>query len=128
MRVELNGEPRELPDGRRLADAVRARAGAEPEGRRAAWRSPSTARSCRAASGRRRRSPTAGGSRSSRRSRVGRRPGSWAAAEWSSRLIAGTGGFRSLEQMEEALAASGAEIVTVALRRIDPPRRARSST
>ena len=40
--------------------------------------------------------------------------------EWSSRLIAGTGGFRSLEQMEEALAASGAEIVTVALRRIDP--------
>jgi thiazole synthase len=40
--------------------------------------------------------------------------------QWSSRLIAGTGGFRSLEQMEEALAASGAEIVTVALRRIDP--------
>jgi thiazole synthase len=40
--------------------------------------------------------------------------------EWSSRLIAGTGGFRSLEQMEEALAASGAEIVTVALRRVDP--------
>ncbi|HVC07672.1 MAG TPA: sulfur carrier protein ThiS [Solirubrobacterales bacterium] len=40
--------------------------------------------------------------------------------QWSSRLIAGTGGFRSLEQMEGALAASGAEIVTVALRRIDP--------
>ena len=40
--------------------------------------------------------------------------------QWSSRLIAGTGGFRSLEQMEEALLASGAEIVTVALRRIDP--------
>ena len=40
--------------------------------------------------------------------------------EWSSRLIAGTGGFRSLEQMEGALAASGTEIVTVALRRIDP--------
>jgi thiazole synthase len=40
--------------------------------------------------------------------------------EWSSRLIAGTGGFRSLEQMESALNASGAEIVTVALRRIDP--------
>jgi thiazole synthase len=40
--------------------------------------------------------------------------------EWSSRLIAGTGGFRSLEQMEEALAASGTEIVTVALRRVDP--------
>ncbi|HEX8959803.1 MAG TPA: MoaD/ThiS family protein, partial [Solirubrobacterales bacterium] len=40
--------------------------------------------------------------------------------QWSSRLIAGSGGFRSLEQMEEALAASGAEIVTVALRRVDP--------
>ena len=40
--------------------------------------------------------------------------------EWSSRLIAGTGGFRSLEQMETALAAAGTEIVTVALRRIDP--------
>ena len=39
---------------------------------------------------------------------------------WTSRLIAGTGGFRSLEQMEQALEASGAEIVTVALRRIDP--------
>jgi thiazole synthase len=39
---------------------------------------------------------------------------------WTSRLIAGTGGFRSLEQMERALAASGAEIVTLALRRIDP--------
>jgi thiazole synthase len=39
---------------------------------------------------------------------------------WGSRLIAGTGGFRSLEQMETALAAAGTEIVTVALRRIDP--------
>ena len=33
---------------------------------------------------------------------------------WGSRLIAGTGGFRSLEQMEAALAAAGTEIVTVA--------------
>ncbi len=40
--------------------------------------------------------------------------------EWSSRLIVGTGGFRSLEQMERSLKASGAEIVTVALRRVDP--------
>ncbi len=39
---------------------------------------------------------------------------------WGSRLIVGTGGFRSLEQMEEALVASGTEIVTVALRRVDP--------
>jgi thiazole synthase len=39
---------------------------------------------------------------------------------WTSRLIVGTGGFRSLEAMESALVASGAEIVTVALRRVDP--------
>ena len=39
---------------------------------------------------------------------------------WGSRLILGTGGFRSLEQMEEALIASATEIVTVALRRVDP--------
>ena len=39
---------------------------------------------------------------------------------WRSRLIVGTGGFRSLEQMEVALRASGTEIVTVALRRVDP--------
>jgi thiazole synthase len=40
--------------------------------------------------------------------------------DWGSRLIVGTGGFRSLEQMEQALVASGTEIVTVALRRVDP--------
>jgi thiazole synthase len=39
---------------------------------------------------------------------------------FSSRLIVGTGGFRSLEDMERALVASGTEIVTVALRRLDP--------
>jgi thiazole synthase len=39
---------------------------------------------------------------------------------WGSRLIVGTGGFRSLDAMDRALDASGAEIVTVALRRVDP--------
>jgi len=43
--------------------------------------------------------------------------------EWTSRLIVGTGGFRSLVQMEAALEASGTEIVTVALRRVDPSAR-----
>src|SRR3954465_4752896 len=42
---------------------------------------------------------------------------------WTSRLIVGSGGFRSLEQMEAALAASETEIVTVALRRVDPGAR-----
>jgi thiazole synthase len=39
---------------------------------------------------------------------------------FTSRLILGTGGFRSLEVMGEAIAASGTEMVTVALRRVDP--------
>jgi thiazole synthase len=39
---------------------------------------------------------------------------------WGSRLIVGSGGFRSLQDMERALIASGTEIVTVALRRVDP--------
>ena len=32
---------------------------------------------------------------------------------WGSRLIVGTGGFRSLSSMEQAIEASGTEIVTV---------------
>lgn len=42
---------------------------------------------------------------------------------WRSRLIMGTGGFRSSAELEAALVASGAEIVTVALRRVDPHAR-----
>jgi len=42
---------------------------------------------------------------------------------FSSRLIVGTGGARSLEALEQALIASGAEIATLALRRIDPNAR-----
>jgi len=38
---------------------------------------------------------------------------------WGSRLIVGTGGFRSMDALERALTASGTEIVTVALRRVD---------
>ena len=39
--------------------------------------------------------------------------------EFRSRLLVGTGKYASLEQCEQALEASGAQIVTVALRRID---------
>jgi thiazole synthase len=39
---------------------------------------------------------------------------------WSSRLILGSGGFPSLDLMRDAIVAAGAEIVTVALRRLDP--------
>jgi thiazole synthase len=40
-----------------------------------------------------------------------------------SRLLLGTGGFPSLELLADAIAASGSELVTVALRRVDPAAR-----
>jgi thiazole synthase len=40
-----------------------------------------------------------------------------------SRLLLGTGGFQSLEAMGDAIAVSGSELVTVALRRVDPAAR-----
>ena len=43
-----------------------------------------------------------------------------AGRSFGSRLIVGTGGFRSLDAMAAAIAASGAELATVALRRVDP--------
>ena len=46
-----------------------------------------------------------------------------AGRELTSRLLLGTGGFRSLEAMAAAIEASGTELVTVALRRIDPAAR-----
>ena len=46
-----------------------------------------------------------------------------AGRELRSRLLLGTGGFRSLEEMAAALRASGTELVTVALRRVDPAAR-----
>jgi thiazole synthase len=117
LRIELNGEPRELPEGATLADAVR-ESGVDEGARgvavaldgevvpRAEWDS----------------TPLADGRRVEVLAAIQGGAETWelGGRRWSSRLIAGTGGFRSLEQMEEALAASGAEIVTVALRRIDP--------
>jgi thiazole synthase len=46
-----------------------------------------------------------------------------AGTELRSRLLLGTGGFRSLDTLAAAIEASGAELVTVALRRIDPDAR-----
>ncbi len=40
-----------------------------------------------------------------------------------SRLIIGTGGFRNLDMVARAVAASGAEMATVAMRRVDPEAR-----
>src|SRR5215210_7685416 len=92
-------------------------------------------RSCRRAPGRARRSPRASAWSCSRRCRAvdvgfdrdtipdgaGESAGlEIAGRRWRSRLIVGTGGFASLELMERAVEASGSEIVTVALRRVDP--------
>jgi thiazole synthase len=117
MRIELNGQPRELPAAATLADAVR-ESGVAREGRgvavalegevvpRAEWGS----------------TPLAEGSAVEVLAAVQGGAETWelGGRQWSSRLIVGSGGFRSLEQMEEALVASGTEIVTVALRRVDP--------
>src|ERR671925_737612 len=46
-----------------------------------------------------------------------------AGTELRSRLLLGTGGFRSLDALAAAIEASQAELVTVALRRIDPSAR-----
>jgi thiazole synthase len=46
-----------------------------------------------------------------------------AGRELRSRLILGTGGFENHEILTEALSASGAELCTVALRRLDPTAR-----
>ncbi len=121
MRIELNGEVRELAAGTTLAEAARA-AGA-PEDRRGvavaldgevvprgewdetALRDGQAVEVLAAIQG--------GAPEAEESWELGGR-------QWRSRLIAGTGGFRSLEQMEAALAAAGTEIVTVALRRVDP--------
>ncbi|HET8567168.1 MAG TPA: sulfur carrier protein ThiS [Solirubrobacterales bacterium] len=121
MRIELNGRPHELPAGSTLDAAVRS-TGADADGRgvavalegevvpRGEWertplREGQAVEVLAAIQG--------GSAEADETWELGGR-------QWSSRLIAGTGGFRSLEQMETALQASGTEIVTVALRRIDP--------
>jgi thiazole synthase len=121
MKIVLNGEPRELSDGATLADAVRE--SAAPEGGRGVAVALDGEVVPRAEWGTTRLGE--GGSVEVLAAIQGGAEDADASWElggrrWSSRLIAGTGGFRSLEQMEEALAAAGAEIVTVALRRVDP--------
>ena len=46
-----------------------------------------------------------------------------AGESFSSRLIMGTGGMPSLDVLERALVASGTELTTVAVRRVDPGAR-----
>ena len=117
MRIELNGAPQELPDGATLDLAVReSGAGEGARGVAVALDGEVVPR------GEWERTPLKEGQAVEVLAAIQGGADSWRLGnrEWSSRLIAGTGGFRSLEQMEGALAASGTEIVTVALRRVDP--------
>jgi thiazole synthase len=117
MTVELNGSRVELPDGATVATAIE-RSGAAPEGRgvavavdgdvvpRSEWDATALVE---------------GQSVEVLAAIQGGAPDGFelGGRSWGSRLIVGSGGFRSLEQMEQALLASGTEIVTVALRRVD---------
>ncbi len=121
MRIELNGEGVELGAGATLAEAA-ARAAPDPQARglavaldgevvpRAEWgstelRDGQAVEVVQAIGG--------GAGPAGDGFELGGR-------QWRSRLIVGAGGFRSLEDLEAALAASGTEIATVALRRVDP--------
>jgi thiazole synthase len=116
MTVELNGSRVDLPDGATVATAIEL-SGAAPEGRgvavavdgevvpRSEWEATSL---------------SDGQSVEVLAAIQGGADGfELGGRTWGSRLIVGSGGFRSLEQMEQALIASGTEIVTVALRRVD---------
>jgi thiazole synthase len=127
VKIELNGEPRELPEAATLVEAVREAAGAG----RSAGRGADSAELRGVAvaldgevvpRGEWERTPLREGQSVEVLAAIQGGAETWqlGGRSWGSRLIAGTGGFRSLAQMEEALAASGTEIVTVALRRVDP--------
>ena len=120
MKILLNGEERELERPMDLAEVVEM-AGGDPERRgmaaalegevipRSQWRQTRVPEGAEVEVV----AAIQGGS------------GEWqlGGRQWGSRLIAGSGGFRSLEAMESALEISGTEIITVALRRLDPAAR-----
>jgi thiazole synthase len=121
MRIVLNGESRQLAPAATLADAVR-ESGAAGQGS-AAPRGVAVALDGEVVPrGQWEATPLREGQSVEVLAAIQGGAETWelGGRQWSSRLIAGTGGFRSLEQMERALSAAGTEIVTVALRRIDP--------
>jgi thiazole synthase len=117
MNVELNGERVSLPDGANVAMAIEASGAPTQRGVAVALDGDVVPRSEWETT------PLADGQSVEVLAAIqGGADGGFelGGRSWGSRLIVGTGGFRSLEQMEEALIASGTEIVTVALRRVDP--------
>jgi thiazole synthase len=117
MRIELNGEARDLPEGATLELVVR-EAGVSEGGRGVAVALDGEV----VPQGEWERTRLREGQAVEVLAAIQGGAETWelGGREWSSRLIVGTGGFRSLEQMEQALRAAGTEIVTLALRRIDP--------
>lgn len=123
MRIELNGEETEVPSGATVADLIGIVSGSRiPEDRRGvavALDGEVVPRSDWDTT-----TPDDGASVEVVVAIQGGSDG-WelGGRTWGSRLIAGSGGFRSLGAMESALALSGTEIITVALRRLDPAAR-----
>jgi thiazole synthase len=116
--VSINGEPRELPDGATVDHAVRA-SGAAADGRGLAVALDGEV----VPRGEWARTVVREGQRLEVLQAVQGGDGSAfeiAGRELSSRLVLGTGGFRSMEALGAAARASGAELATVAMRRVDP--------
>lgn len=118
--IRLNGETRELDPGTRLDRVVTLIAGARTEGER---RGLAVALDGEVVP----RSQWAGvvvadGQTVEVVAAIQGGAGEWemGGRTWGSRLIAGSGGFRSLAAMESALRITETEIITVALRRLDP--------
>src|SRR3954447_7597765 len=113
----------DLAERRGSAAAPRCQRGAGRRRSRCAERWPRSRRRSRRRSGAAR--PLAGNGAGRRAGRGGRPGGagrmSWQIAdrELESRLILGTGGFRTHEALAAAVEESGAEIATVAMRRVD---------
>lgn len=117
MKLTLNGKPKRLEEPATLADAVTlAGAGLDRRGLAAALDGEVVPRSEWA------KTPLVDGAEVEVVTAIQGGSGEWemGGRQWGSRLIAGSGGFRSLEQMSSALEAAGTEIITVALRRLDP--------
>ena len=127
-RHESGPERRRRRAGRRRDRRGRARRRSTCRRPAAAWPSRSTPRSSRAESGPARSCTRERGWKSCARSRgadmavtdTNTDVLTIAGHTLRSRLLLGTGGFRSLDAMAAAIEASGSELVTVALRRIDP--------
>ena len=125
LAIRVNGEPRRVPGGMQHC----ARCWASSGSIRCAWRSSATSRSCRARAWPRcavedgdqyrdrafRRRRLSDGARQHRQPTAGPSPG----GRFTSRLIVGTGKYKSFEENAAAVEASGAEIVTVAVRRVN---------